>query len=341
MKLIGIALLLLLLTQFPIGEKEEFSYPDYFPEPYFDFDKTPLDSSVIALGRLLFFDPILSKDSTISCASCHSPYNGFTHTDHALSHGISDSIGKRNAPALFNLSWQPLFMWDGAIHSLLLQPLAPLLNKGEMGESLSRILEKLNKSAFYRKKFHHSLSTDTIASTHLLTALLQFQLNIVSFDSKYDAFRQGKATFSKQERAGYALFREHCNECHTEPLFSGFNFAYNGLSLDSSLKDLGRMAITGASKDSLAFKIPSLRNLRYTKPYMHDGRFETLREVLNHYKYQFKSTPEKTSYKGLELTSTEEVDLTTFLLTLNDQSFVFNKKYNFPRELLKKGGKLP
>ncbi|MFN9680484.1 MAG: cytochrome-c peroxidase, partial [Bacteroidota bacterium] len=125
-------------------------YPAHFPNPTFDFQKTPLDSTKILLGRILFYDPILSKDNSISCASCHSPYNAFAHTDHDLSHGIFDAIGTRNAPALFNLAWQKEFMWDGAINHIDMQALAPISHPGEMGSSINEVVSALNASNAYK-----------------------------------------------------------------------------------------------------------------------------------------------------------------------------------------------
>ena len=257
-------------------------YPSHFPNPTFDFQKTPLDSTKILLGRILFYDPILSKDNSISCASCHSPYNAFAHTDHDLSHGIFDAIGTRNAPALFNLAWQKEFMWDGAINHIDMQALAPISHPGEMGSSINEVVSTLNESNAYKDLFQKAFGEKTITGAKVLKALTQFQLTLVSANAKYDKVKMGKDSFTLQENNGYLLFKKNCNTCHQEPLFSTYQFANNGLPVDTTLNDFGRWQVTGQSKDSLHFKIPSLRNLSYSYPYMHDGRFKTLREVLNH-----------------------------------------------------------
>lgn len=304
----------------------------YFPPKHINI---AFDRKAFELGRLLFYDPILSANNSISCSSCHSSYNGFAHADHALSHGINDSILTRNAPALFNLAWQTDLMWDGAIHSLLAQPLAPISNHKEMGSNIQEVVNKLNRSSFYRMKFGEVYPTSSIQSHQVLEALLAFQVNLLSNHSKYDSVMQHLVSFTEQEQRGYALFQKHCNTCHKEPLFTHTGFANNGLPLNPMLKDYGRFNITHLTRDSMMFKVPSLRNLSYTYPYMHDGRFNTLNEVMNHYINGIS----KTSYLsaelkgGLLLSADEKIDVIAFLLTLNDQHFLKNKDYSFPNEL--------
>ncbi|MFT5878676.1 MAG: cytochrome c peroxidase [Dokdonia sp.] len=310
-------------------------YPNYFPVPVYSFINNGLTQEKIDLGRMLFYDPILSKEQTISCADCHSPYNAFAHTDHALSHGIGDSIGIRNAPALFNLAWQKKFMWDGAIHNLDMLALAPLTHPGEMGENLLNVVEKLQKTSRYRKAFYIAWGDSVVTGHKLLKAIAQFQLTLVSATSKYDNVKVAKQVFSTQEKAGYVLFQNNCNTCHTEPLFSSYGFANNGLPKDTTLNDLGKYGFTKNETDRLKFKIPSLRNLSYTYPYMHDGRFDMLHEVLNHYTHlKPGDSPEPELQTALSLTSKDKADLIAFLFTLNDKAFVFDSKNKYPRELL-------
>lgn len=308
-----------------------FNPPVYFPIPVYDFTQNPLDSAKINLGRILFYDPILSTDNTISCASCHSPYNAFAHTDHDLSHGIFDSIGKRNAPALFNLAWQKTFMWDGAINHLDMQALAPISHPKEMGSDISEVIRKLSLSKEYKHLFFVAFKDSTITSSKILKALSQFQLTLVSANAKYDKVKLGKEEFTEQEQNGYQLFKANCASCHSEPLFSNYNFENNGLPMDSTLKDLGRYEITKNDNDKRKFKVPSLRNLSYTYPYMHDGRFTTLKEVINHYNsgIEKSNTLSTHLYKPIFFTANEKVDLIAFLLTLNDKDFVFNKDHLF------------
>lgn len=323
---------MILLLSFTINEFK-LGYPNYFPEPAYDFSKNPLNSATIELGRYLFYDPILSKNNTISCASCHSPYNAFSHTDHDVSHGINDQTGTRNAPALFNLAWQKTFMWDGAINHLDMQPMAPISHPKEMGETIASVVKKLNESGFYRNLFFKAYPNSSITAETLLKALAQFQLTLVSANSKYDQVKQGNASFTEQEQKGYTLFLKNCNACHTEPMFTNYSFANNGLPVDTTFNDFGKGMVTKKSEDSLLFKIPTLRNLSYTYPYMHDGRFKKLQQVLNHYANinQTKNKVSKELNKPMQLSSDDKVDLITFLLTLNDAAFVFNPKHQYPK----------
>lgn len=311
--------------------------PSYFPKPYYHIDQNAQDKRKIELGRQLFYDPIFSKDSSISCASCHSPFNSFAHTDHDLSHGIHDSIGTRNAPALFNLAWHKSFMWDGAINHLDVQALAPIEHPGEMAETIKNIADKLRVNDFYRTAFNKIYDDNIITGERILKNLSQFQLSLISANSKYDSVIREQTSFTIQEQNGYALFKSNCNSCHTEPLFSNYEYANNGLAVDSTLNDYGRYNITQQANDSLVFKIPTLRNLKYTYPYMHDGRFDKLRQVLNHYDNGIVHSPTLAPQlvKGIKLTSNQKTDLIAFLLTLNDQHFVFNRKHGFPRKRAK------
>ena len=310
-------------------------YPSYFPEPVYAFATNQLTQEKINLGRMLFYDPILSKDQSISCADCHSAYNAFAHTDHALSHGIHDSIGMRNAPALFNLAWQNTFMWDGAIHNLDMQALAPINHPAEMDEDIENLVEKLNESNRYKKAFYAAWGDSMVTGEHFLKAISQFQLTLVSATAKYDAVKSGTTSFTEQEKAGYSIFQNNCNSCHTEPLFSSYGYANNGLAIDTTLNDLGRYRVTKKDEDKLKFKIPSLRNLSYTYPYMHDGRFDKLHQVLNHYtNLKPGDSPEIALHSALKLTSKDKTDIIAFLLTLDDKQFVFDPKNKYPKELL-------
>ena len=316
-----------------IKDNHFFNPPDYFPKPVYNFEQPPLDSNKIELGRILFYDPILSKDNTISCASCHSPFNAFAHTDHDLSHGIFDSISNRNAPALFNLAWQKTFMWDGAINHLDMQALAPISHPSEMGSNINEVIKKLNESKAYKKLFLNAFQDSTISTSKILKALSQFQLTLVSSNTKYDKVKMGKETFTEQEKNGYQLYKNNCASCHSEPFFSNYNFENNGLPIDQTLNDMGRYVITQNENDKRKFKVPSLRNLSFTYPYMHDGRFMTLKEVINHYTsgIEYSETLSLQFNESIELSSNEKVDLISFLLTLNDKDFVFNKKHQFKK----------
>lgn len=326
-----IAIITLIIGTF---QNDLFHTPKGWPDPVYDFKKNPLKEEIIYLGRALFYDPMLSKDGTISCASCHSPFSAFTHVDHALSHGIHDSIGRRNSPALMNLAWHKQFMWDGAIHHLDVQALAPISHPAEMGSSISEVVTTLQKTEKYRTQFKKAFGNEEITGEKTLKAISQFLLTLVSCDSKYDRWKKGEVEFSTQEQKGYALYQSYCSICHREPLFSNYEFKNNGLQPDASLNDAGRAEITHNPADSFLFKVPTLRNIEYTYPYMHDGRFEKLSEVVNHYgnlnqNHSFLS-PEL--QKPIQLSPNEKIDLIAFLLTISDKNFVFNKNFQYPHD---------
>ncbi|MEY3984102.1 MAG: hypothetical protein RL160_1661 [Bacteroidota bacterium] len=325
----------LLASAFVLYPNYDLTLPAHFPALKYPLKQNPLHPEAIQLGRLLFYDPMLSADSSTSCASCHSSYNAFAHTDHKLSHGIGDRVGNRNAPALFNLGWQPLFMWDGAHRSLDMQALAPISHPKELGFSIAGVVQRLQGNPQYRSQFSRAFGDSIVTGEKVLKALAQFQLTLISAGSKYDKVKQGQAAFTAQEAKGYKLFLEHCNSCHAEPLFSNYRLASNGLPPDSLLQDSGRMGVTRRAEDRYRFKTPSLRNLSYTFPYMHDGRFQTLSAVLNHYSSGISEAakPDHPLRVPLHLSGAEKVELISFLRTLNDSAFVFNKAHAFPMEL--------
>ena len=304
-------------------EPLRMNYPKTWPAPKYDFTKNPLSKEGIQLGRRLFYDPILSADSTISCSSCHLSYTAFTHVDHDLSHGIGDRIGTRNSPVLMNLAWANKFMLDGAVNHLDMQALAPISSHVEMDETIEHVVEKIQRRAPYPTLFFVAFGDSVVTGEHLLKALSQFELTLVSAHAKYDRVMAGEEAFSEQEQNGYRLFHDNCARCHAEPFFTNHGFEKNSLSLDTTLNDFGRMAVTQLPADSLKFKVPTLRNIEFSYPYIHDGRFRKLSEVLNHYG--------QNSNLGIELSSNEKVDLTAFLLTLTDREFLFNPDFAFPR----------
>jgi cytochrome c peroxidase len=321
-----------------ISKQDLFVKPKNWPDPIYHFNRNQLTKEKILLGRVLFYDPILSNDSTISCNSCHSPFNAFTHVDHALSHGIHDSIGTRNSPALMNLAWQNTFMWDGAINNLDMQSLAPISHPAEMASHINDVVKKLNRSKLYKKLFDDAYQDSIATGEKTLKAIAQFMLTIVSANSKYDKVMNKNAEFTVQEQNGYQIFKKNCASCHTEPLFTNGTFANNGIGTDTVLNDIGRMKVTQRKEDAYKFKVPTLRNIEFSYPYMHDGRFKKLGEVLNHYSNGIKQS-ETLSGKlksGITLSANEKVDLMAFLLTLSDKQFLFDSNFAYPMEFLSK-----
>ena len=310
-----------------------FKIPKGWPKPVYDFKTNSLSEEVFQLGRSLFYDPILSRDNTISCQSCHLQQTGFTHVDHNVSHGIEGKIGSRNSLTLQNLAWSKNFMWDGGVNNLEVQPINPITNPLEMGESLQNVIKKLQASEKYKVLFTKAFGDEKVTSQRLLKALAQFTVMLTSSNSKYDKVIRNETVFTTQEQKGYELFKINCASCHKEPLFTNDKFEKNGLALDTTLNDLGRIKMTNKPEDYLRFRIPTLRNIQFTFPYMHDGRFKTLTEVVKHYNSlgNDKSLPKELA-KPMNLSDNDRVDLVTFLQTLTDKEFLFNKRFSYPTE---------
>lgn len=310
----------------------ELNIPKGFPKPVYNFKENKITPEGFMLGRKLFYDPILSKDNFTSCASCHQQFAAFAHIDHALSHGIAGKIGKRNVPALQNLIWSNSFMWDGGINHLDLQPLAPMTCETEMGETLENILVKLQSDSLYPKLFYAAFKDSVITTTYLTKSLSQFVALMISSDAKYDKVISGKENFSDNEMNGLKLFRRHCANCHQEPLFTDNSFRNNGLNPDSTLMDKGYGAISGIAEENYKFKVPSLRNVEMTYPYMHDGRFKNLNQVMNHYsngKY-YTDNYDKSIERNKNLSDKDKANIIAFLKTLTDKTFLYDRRFADP-----------
>jgi cytochrome c peroxidase len=307
--------------------------PKNWPKPVYDFKNNPLTEEGFLLGRQLFYDPILSKDNTISCASCHLQATGFTHVDHDLSHGIEGKIGTRNSLTLQNLAWSKTFMWDGGVNHLDVQALAPITSEVEMNETLENVIIKLQHSEKYQELFYRAFGTKKITGQYTLKAISQFIVSLTTSNSKYDKVIRKEEKFTEMEQKGYDIFKQYCTSCHKEPLLTNNGFKNNGLPIDKDLKDIGRMKITQNSRDSLLFKVPTLRNIEFTFPYMHDGRFKTLNEVVKHYNSGVlkSSTLSKELLIPMNLSDNQRTELVSFLKTLSDKDFLFNPKYSYPK----------
>ncbi len=306
--------------------------PPHFPPPRYNYSDNPLTKEGIELGRRLFYEPLLSIDNDHPCSSCHEQVAAFGTFEHDRSHGVFESHTLRNAPVLFNLAWYPAFHWDGAFQSLEEEAIHPITGKTEMGEQFDHIKRKLEKVPYYQRAFREVFHTYDIEPYQLLRALSQFMGTMVSANSKYDQFKKGTIAFNAQEQNGYQLFQAKCATCHPEPLFTDFSYRNIGLSVDPSLKDYGRMRITGLKNDSLKFRVPTLRNASISSNYMHDGRFMTLQQCINHYRVGVISsaTIDPLIKNGISLSDQESTNLIAFLKTLTDSSFVRNPLLSKP-----------
>ena len=329
---IGVIILISLAFAKKIATPIYLETPKGWPKPQYNFTNNPLTEEGFQLGRRLFYDPILSRDSTISCSSCHLQATGFTHVDHGLSHGIDGKIGTRNSMTLINLAWSKDFLWDGGVNHLDVQPLNPITSPIEMDETLEHVVSKLQKKEKYQYIFKEAFGTSKITGQLILKALSQFTVMLKSSNSKYDKVMRKETDFSEGEQKGYALFKQHCASCHSEPLFTSNKFENNGLQIDTTLNDFGRMKITHKKEDSLRFKVPTLRNIQFTFPYMHDGRFKTLTEVVKHYNsIQKNKIIPKELAEPMRLSDNDRSDLVAFLKTLTDNEFLFNPRFSYSK----------
>lgn len=311
----------------------QLKIPAGWPKPSANiFANNPLTEEGFQLGRKLFYDGRLSKDGNFACASCHQQFAAFATYDHDLSHGFHDQFTTRNAPPLFNLAWASRFHWDGGVNHIEVQALSPMTASNEMAENVDSVLLKLKKDTSYQRMFKAAFGSNVINSQRMLKALAQFVGSLISSNSKYDKVKKGEDKFNPTEQRGYDLFKTRCNTCHKEPLFTDFSFRNNGLTLNKFLKDSGRMRITGDPQDSLKFKVPSLRNLSVTYPYMHDGRLYSLSNVIDHYSkgIQAGATLDSSLKNGIQFTEPEKNDLIYFLHTLKDTSFLRDKRFSQP-----------
>ncbi|CAM1363522.1 Cytochrome c peroxidase [Tenacibaculum sediminilitoris] len=299
----------------------------------------PLTEEGITLGKKLFFDPILSKDNTQSCASCHDPKNAFTD-DTQFSEGVDGKFGTRNSMPLFNLAWNfdERFMWDGKELSIERQAFSPVRNPIEMHSTWKNVAEKLQQHTEYPTLFQQAFGTSKVDSTLVTKAIAQFERTLISGNSKFDQYLLGKTELTPEEQNGFNVFMDeargdcfHCHGSDNNPLWTDNKFHNNGL--DEAFIDLGLGNVTGDPNDNGKFKTPSLRNLKFTAPYMHDGRFATLEDVINHYSEGLKQSStidplmKKVSQGGVQLSNKDKADLKAFLLSLSDTNFVNNPNF--------------
>jgi cytochrome c peroxidase len=306
--------------------------PTGFPDPVYRFGDNRLSREGFELGRKLFYDGQLSIDGIHGCSSCHQQIAAFGTYEHDRSHGVHDTHTLRNAPPLFNLAWQTNYHWDGEFNSLFDEAAQPIHGDHEMGETFDGIIDKLQKDAAYREAFKKVFRTEFISPALVLKALAQFTSSLTSANSKYDRYKKAEAVFTAQEEAGYQLYKAKCATCHPEPMFTDYSFRNIGLPVDPLLNDYGRIRITNNSTDSLKFKVPSLRNTYISANYMHDGRFNTLSQCLNHYRSGVRpgTTLDPLVAGGIPLTDADVTNLGLFLRALTDSTFIKDPRFSKP-----------
>ncbi|MEZ4932550.1 MAG: cytochrome c peroxidase [Saprospiraceae bacterium] len=307
----------------------ELKRPDYFPEIAYPIEKNPITQEGFELGKKLFNDARLSLDNSVACSNCHVKGVAFTDPQHNPSVGIFDQTGTRNAPMIANMAFQSEFLWDGGVSHLDFVSVFAIENEKEMGEELGHVVQKLNDISEYPSLFKNAFpEIDTITSPYMLQAIAQYMLLLVSDNAKYDRVQRGEDSFSTQEMEGLQIFEQKCANCHSGALFKNGEFMNNGL--DSVFTDVGRELISAQESDLGKFKVPSLRNVMLTSPYMHDGRFKSIEEVMEHYRSGVKPSNSlaielnNNGQLGIPLTDEEIEKLILFLETLTDYEFISN-----------------
>jgi cytochrome c peroxidase len=312
------------------------------------FDNSPADNPVTdagaTLGRVLFYDTRLSANNTIACGSCHLQKNAFT-APQRFSKGFEGKLGDRNAMSLVNLRYYPRgrFFWDERAGSLEEQVLLPIQSKTEMGQNLARLTETLAADGNYPGLFRKAFGDETVSRERIARALAQFLRSLVSYQSKYDegraaarSVRDDFDSFTARENRGKGLFLRHCATCHL-PRGQDAHFVMlrplnNGLDADYKDADGGVGDVTLSGAQVGLFKSPSLRNVEFTAPYMHDGRLATLEAVIDHYSKDVKPHPNLDGRlrRRLNLTEGEKAALVAFLKTLSDPKFLTDPKFSDP-----------
>ncbi|SDE35851.1 cytochrome-c peroxidase [Ulvibacter litoralis] len=315
----------------------DFTIPSNFPALQYNLDNNPLTEAGFELGKQLFYEGKLSANNSIPCAFCHEQAFAFTHHGHTLSHGVNGGIGLRNAQPIQNLAYQSEFMWDGAATHLDLQPIIPLTSELEMDETLSNVIEKLKADEIYQDAFARAFEDGKINSENMLKALSQFMIVMVSSNSKYDKYvrQEENVQLSQIETDGLNFFENKCASCHATDLFTDQSYRNNGLPVNPMLDDKGRFNIFENQDDLYKFKVPSLRNIEKTYPYMHDGRLSTLEAVLDFYDAGAVDNGNVDpillradgSY-GISLTAYEKESIIAFLKTLTDNEFLQDERFS-------------
>lgn len=335
---IGTTLTIPFRQQIELPQPYPLEYPVSFGNNYVVPASNPTTEPGVKLGRMLFYETRLSANSTVSCASCHKQEYAFAD-NRRQSLGHDGSLTTRNAMALVNLLWVKQFFWDGRVKGLEEQATFPLTDPHEMGQVLEESVKKLKQTAEYPALFQAAFGTDVTAKG-IVQALAQFERTLISASSRYDRFLSGQYLLDPSEKRGMDLFKTaNCAHCHGGPKMYKELFHNNGFDISSI--DPGRSAFTGRQEDKGRFRVATLRNIALTSPYMHDGRFATLRDVLDHYSDHIQPsetlspflTDDAGNIRLLRLTSQEKTDIIAFLQLLTDSTFVTNPLFSDPFNL--------
>ena len=340
-KIVIVTVLLLLVSCSPNKDSEyqnkpiNYQVPSNFPPLAYNMEYNPLTEKGFELGKKIFYDGRLASDGVVACGFCHIQENAFTHHGHTFSHGVGEGIGTRNAPPIQNMAYQTQFFWDGAANHIELLSMNPISNEVEMNGNIGTIITMMQNDSEYKKLYQQAFDDGAINSENMLKALAQFMTMLTSSNSRFDKYRRNESggVLTSEELEGYALFNQKCAGCHATDIFTDNSFRNNGLSINTQIQDNGRYHVTELEEDRYKFKVPSLRNIEKTAPYMHDGRFFTLDAVLDHYANGVVNTQNldpslnQNGVLGIPLTTDEKVKIIAFLKTLTDNEFLTDTRF--------------
>lgn len=322
----------------PLPNYIDLKIPSNFPDLAYDVSKNPLTDEGVALGKKLFYEGRLASDGIIACGFCHEQASAFTHHGHTISHGVDGAIGFRNTQPIQNLGFFTEFTWDGAAIHLDLQPIIPITSKVEMNETIPSVLAKLSSYSEYKPLFINAFGDAEVTSERMLKALSQFMITMISSNSKYDKVvrNEDNTAFTTVENKGLEIFTNKCASCHSGALFTDKTYRNNGIPYNSKFpEEEGRKRVSGYKSDFYKFRVPSLRNVALSFPYMHDGRFGTLEDVLNFYSDGMTENGgivdpllvKTDGSLGIDLTTDEKTALIAFLNTLTDNTFLNDQRF--------------
>jgi cytochrome c peroxidase len=334
------------------GNASQDPYPLAYPANFGNMIYVPADNPLtvagVELGRKLFYETALSANNQVSCGSCHKQELAFTDGKQ-FSTGVDGSLTKRNSMALINLLWADNFFWDGRAKGLEQQVKFPLEDQHEMGQSMEVSAKKLNEINAYPELFSKAFGSTTINADRIAKALAQFERTLISSNSLYDKFLAGNYIPDSSQLRGMKLFFTNpqpergirgaaCGHCHSGP--KTYSELYHNTGLDNTPVDQGRAEFTNQSSDKGRFRVATLRNIALTAPYMHDGRFRSLNEVLDHYSDHIKEQPKLSPFlkglsnekdrTGLNLSKDEKTDIISFLQMLTDSTFITDPRFSNP-----------
>lgn len=307
----------------------ELVIPLDFPPMNAAFFKNQPTQYGVELGEKLFADPRLSRDNSVSCATCHIASSAYADNQKQAI-GIEGKVGLRNVPPIQNLAFMQYYNWDGSKRQLENQVIVPIITPEEMHTSLGEVMSKIKEDPDYKRLLVKIFGDPEFTPERIYKSIAQYEYTLISANSKYDQVKQNKAVFTTKEQNGYELFNQHCTSCHSGELFTDQTFRNIGFPINSDSNEAGRARVTGDLTDYMSFRVPSLRNIEFTAPYGSFGQFETLKGILDYMDHGVIASANldpifKDNNNRIPLTEDEKEDLIAFMKTLSDRDFIQKK----------------